>query len=364
MTIVLYIGNTGPTVTATLREVKSDGSIGPIDLTAPDVYFQMRSQFGSALLVDALATVVDDPLDGHVRYDWTLADTTTAIDSSPGPYKAWWHIDYGTGTIIDTPEFDVQFLDHSARRSTGPCTDWCTTQDVSACFADVAFGACLTSSVRMASEVLYELSGHQFAGWCQSTIRPCGGGCFPGGTQILSRGHIVWTGFDWQSDGESCQCGGWLSQVQLPGVAQSVTRVLVNGDLVDPDAYRLDPNNQLVRLDGGAWPECQNMAAADDAEGAFSVTYSHGYEAPELGRRAAAELAHEFWLVCNGSACSLPTGVVELTRQGITVKRNADLWANGATGLPAVDSFVSAFGQKPGFLVMSPEVTSTSRRTL
>lgn len=363
MTIFTYVGSTGPTITATLREYKSDGTIGPIDLTVPVVNFQMRSQFGSALLVDAAAIVVDDPLDGNVRYDWTLADTTTAIDSSPGPYKAWWHIDYGSGTVTDTPEFDIQFIDHSPRRVTGPCTDWCSTQDVSACFSDVATGACLTSSVRMASEVLYELSGHTYSGWCQSTIRPCGDGCFPG-VQILSRGHIVWSGFGWESNGDPCQCGGWLSQVELPGVAQSIVRVVVNGEVIDPTGYRLDPNNMLVRIDGEAWPQCQNLAAADDAEGAFSVTYSHGYEAPEIGRRAAVELAHEFWLVCNGSACSLPTGVVELTRQGITVKRNADLWSSGATGLPAVDSFIAAFGQRPGILVMSPEVTPTSRRTL
>lgn len=357
----MYVGSTQPSFGAPIRQTVNGVSV-PVDLTNAQVFLRMRSLFGSDLLFDDAATVTDAAL-GTVRYDWSLDNTTTDIDSSPGPYRGWWHIILNGGAIVDSPEFDIDFLEHTTRRSVGPCTDWCSTQDVSACFADVALGSCLTSSVRMASEVLYELSGHTYPGWCQSTIRPCGGGCFPA-TQILSRGHIVWSGFGWESNGDPCQCGGYLSQVELPGVAQSIVRVVVNGEVIDPAGYRLDPNNMLIRIDGEAWPACQNLAAADDAEGAFSVTYSHGYSPPEIGRRAAVELAHEFWLVCNGSACSLPVGVVELTRQGITVKRNADLWTSGATGLPAVDSFIAAFGQRPGILVMSPEVNTTSRRTI
>lgn len=360
MTVFQYVGNTAPSLPDTIKQTVN-GVTTPVDLAGGSVNFRMRSLFGSALLIDSPAVIVTPAL-GTVRYDWTLADTTTAIGSSPGPYVGYWYVTLGS-QVVQTPEFDIEFLSNTTLlRTVGPCTDWIGTQDVTACFTDIAEGACLTSAVRSASEVLYEMSGHIFGGHCQSTIRPCSmTGCFPG-IQILSRGHIVWNGFGWDGMGDPCQCGGWLSQVQLPGVAQSVVSVMINGDTLSPDAYRLDPNNFLVRVDGGAWPVCQNMAAGPDDPGSFQIIYAHSYQPPELGRRAAVELAREFFLVCAGQACSLPTGAYEVVRQGIRIRRNADLWTSGATGLPAVDSFLAAYGCKPGFLVMSPEVTSPSRR--
>lgn len=366
MTIYVFVGNTAPAVTDTLKEVKSDGSIGPIDLTTlTSIRFRMRSQFSDVALVDAVAAIVDAP-GGKVRYDWHLADTTTAIDSSPGPFKAWWHLDFG-GTLIDTPEFDVQFLDHSPRRQTGPCTDWCSTQDVVACFPDVAHGSCLTSSVTMASEVLYELSGRVFTGWCQSIIRPCqNSGCWGGplGQQFLSRGHIVWSDTGWRGyDDEPCACGSWLQKITLPGIAQSIVEVLIGGVVLAPTSYRLDPDNVLLRTDGGAWPICQNMAAAGDQPGAFQITYTHGYAPNEIARRAAAQLSREFYLACQGQACALPSGVVEIVRQGIRITRAANLFQNGATGLAMVDSFLAAFHDCEPTYVFSPDTYPTSRRT-
>lgn len=364
MTVWQYVGNTAPSVPDTLTQTLN-GVTTPINLAGGSVTFNLRSLFGSAVLVSAPAVIVV-AASGTIRYDWTLADVTTAIGSSPGPYRAWWSGTVG-GQSFRMPEFPVEFLPlvDSPTRAVGPCTDWCSTQDVIGCYpGDTEGGLCLSSAVTMASEVLYEMSGHQFTGWCQSTIRPCSRfGCFPW-PQILSRGHIVWGDRGWYGDsGEPCQCGGWLSQVELPGIAQNVVSVVINGDTLSPTAYRLDPNDLLVRIDGGAWPICQNLAAADDGPGAFSVTYAHGYQPPEAGRRAAAQLAHEFWLACAGQPCSLPTGTVEVTRQGITIKRNSDLWSSGSTGLALVDSFLAAYNSKPGLIVMSPEVTPTSRRT-
>jgi hypothetical protein len=194
-TIYIYVGNNAPSVQDTLKEIKSDGSVGPIPLAGlTSIRFRMRSQFGSSVLIDSAGVVVDAP-NGKVRYDWSVADTTTAINSSPGPYKACWHLDFA-GTLIDTPEFDVMVLSHATRREVGPCSDWCSSQDVVGCYPDVPVDACLSSAVSMASEVLYELSGRVFSGWCQSIIRPCQNmGCWGGGPlgqQFLSRGHVVW----------------------------------------------------------------------------------------------------------------------------------------------------------------------------
>lgn len=362
MTVYVYVGNTGPTVTGTLLEVKQDGSVGAIDLTSAVVSFQMRSSFGSDLLVDAVADVVGDPLLGKVRYDWVLADTTTAIDSSPGPYRAWWHLDFGGGVISDAPEFDVQFLAHGARRGVGPCSDWCSSQDVRGCYDDVELGSCLTSSVRMASEVLYEMSGRSFPGWCQAVIRPCLDWGGIGGHQVLDRGHIVWSGDAWSdAGGDVCGCGITHS-ITLPGVAQSVVQVVIDGEVLDPASYRLDPDNSLIRTDGNGWPACQDMSVAGDAAGAFEVTYAHGYSPPEVGRRAAAQLAREFWLACSSRPCKLPSGVTQVVRQGLSITRVANLFAEGATGLGLVDSFLAAYAA-PKVLVLSPDTYPTERRT-
>lgn len=367
MTIVVYVGNTGPTITGSLLEVKSNGSVGPIDLTIAAVSFRMRSQFGSLLVVDAPAVIVGDPLDGKVRYDLQLADTTTAIGNHPGSFKGWWHLDYGGGSVIDGPEFDVQFLSHDPRIGVGPCTDWCSSQDVTACYPEAQSGTCLASSTRMASEVLFEASGLQFPGWCQSVIRPCSttGACF-GCMQVLDRGHVLWSGESWceLDTGEPCGCGVWLSKVQLPGKPQRIIEVLIGGVIVDPSAYRLDPDGALIRTDGKGWPLCQNLAAPPTAAGTFQVTFDHGYEPPEVGRRAAAQLAYEFYKACNGGPCALPVGTVQVNRQGITITvAAARLFKEAATGMVLVDAFLSVFGRtNPAGLVMSPDTMPTERR--
>lgn len=367
-TIYMYVGDTAPSVTDTLKEAKSDGSIGPMNLSAlVSLKFRLRSQFGSTLLIDDAGVVVNAPA-GAIRYDWTLANTTLDIDSSAGPYKAYWFLDFGGGTTLTTPEFDVLFQTHAPRRTVGPCTDWCSSNDVTACFSDVTPGTCLTSAVQMASELLYELSGEQFGGWCQSIIRPCqdGGPCLSC-MQVLERGHIIWNDNGWCGFGdnnEPCGCGGWLQKIRLPGIAQYVVQVKIDGAPLLASAYRLDPDGTLFRVDGGAWPTCQNMAAPDTAAGTFAVTYGFGYEPPELGRRAAAQMAREFWLACNGAACALPAGVVEIARQGITIKRAVNLFKDGATGLKMVDAFTTAYpGDTGALVVMSPDTMPTERRT-
>lgn len=364
----MYVGNTAPSITDTLQEVKSDGSIGARDLNGATVRFRMRSLFGSDVLIDSPVVIVNPPgTNGKIRYDWTLGNTTTNIDSSPGPYQGWWHLDYG-GTTLDYAEFPIQFLDHSPRRGVGPCTDWTSTQDVYACYGDVVAGSCLTSSVRQASEVLYELSGRQFPGYCQSVIRPCSNmncwGPAPFGAQFLDRGHVVWGDRGWSFDnGDPCMCGAWLQKIILPGNAQHVVEVLIGGQPLAASSYRLDPNNELIRTDGGAWPICQNLAANGDQPGTFQVTYGHGYSPPEVAQKAAVQLAHEFYLACSGLACQLPSGVVEIARQGIRVQRAANLFKDGATGLAMVDSFLAAYGACHPTYVFSPDTFPTSRRT-
>lgn len=364
MTIVVYVGNTAPSVEDTLQQVLSSGALGPIDLTTATVRFKMRSLWSDVLLIDSPAVIVNAPA-GMVRYDWTLANTTTAIDSQPGGYVAWWEMNF-TGTLLDSPQFDVLFQDHSRMRQVGPCTNWCLTQDVTACYSAIPASACLSSAVKMASELLFEISGRSFPGYCQSTVRPCADGHGQCG-QILSRGHIVsWGGMrGWRgSDDEPCGCGSWLQKVTLAGTPQAVIQVMIDGIVIPEASYRLDPDGTLFRTDGGAWPICQNMAAAGNAPGAFQIKYAHGYQPPELGRKAAVQLASEFYKACSNQACKLPAGVTKIVRQGIEITRAANLFREGATGLAMVDSFIHAYGcGDQGTIVLTPEVINRARRT-
>ena len=70
----------------------------------------------------------------------------------------------------------------------GPCSDWITGDDVAACCnVESSSGALFDDAADQASQLLFALSGRQFAGLCQRTVRPACDSCFCG-YQILSRG--------------------------------------------------------------------------------------------------------------------------------------------------------------------------------
>lgn len=65
-----------------------DGKGQPVNLTGATVDFVVWARDGT-LLIDAAATVVGDPLDGYVRYEWQAGDT-----DRPGAHKAQWRVTY------------------------------------------------------------------------------------------------------------------------------------------------------------------------------------------------------------------------------------------------------------------------------
>jgi hypothetical protein len=247
----------------------------------------------------------------------------------------------------------------------GPCTAWTTSSDALACCGvDVGtdFSA-LDDHVVAASEVLFALSGRLFAGLCSKTVRPCRTNCGCG-IQVLSRGHVIapwhWLGNSWGCDDDPCGCAP-LSRVLLSGYpVREVTQVKIDGDVVDPDTYRLDNHRWLVRVRDPAdpttvlsWPSCQALDLPDTEDGTFSVTYTYGQNPPAVGVQAANALACQLYQACLGGAgdCEIPANAVRVTRQGVTIDKSATIaWFYGksdvsgwATGIPAVDVFLNAF---------------------
>lgn len=249
----------------------------------------------------------------------------------------------------------------------GPCELWVTVDEVAECcgFEDGSDTEPLESPTLAAVELLYVLEGRKHSGTCSRSVRP------PGRTTCLGPWEH-WDGSSWSTHG--CRA---LSRVRLAGWARSITEVLLDGDVVDPATYDLRDHQWLVRVPDPAdpntalfWPSCQDMGLAPTEEGTFEVTYEYGVDVPEAGKLAAKELACSIYRTTCASnagdlgACELPTGVVKIEREGITIEltgfqkwgRDEDgVWI---TGLPMVDAFLNAVnpqGQRKRSTIWSPD---------
>ncbi len=269
----------------------------------------------------------------------------------------------------------------------GPCEAWVTGDEVAACCnVDVGTDFTVFDQVAIqASMLLFELSGRQFNGTCEQTIRPCRDDCACWG-DVFSPAQvpaIPWSwgywgtsiglGWGWGYEGcrELCGCG-FTSRVKLPGFpVTSILEVKIDGVVIADTEYRLDEWQWLTRMNDARWPACQQLDRADTEEGTWTVTYEFGQAPPLPGVAAAAELACQLYKACEGSAdCQLPAGTTKVTRQGVQIERAPFLsWAlkDGAwaTGLPLVDVFLSAYNPfrlQRRSTVWSPDVTPRGER--
>lgn len=207
----------------------------------------------------------------------------------------------------------------------GPCAPWPVLWGT--CRLEPAAVAVTGVAVEMASQALWAASGRRF-GPCSVTLRPCretcpdaagdwfawGGGDFV--TPRFFRG--VWSNVTCGSCTSGCSCGP-VPQVVLPGPVAAVTEVRIDGAVLAPAAYRLDNRRYLVRIDGGDWPDCNDLTR-NDGPGTWSVTLTLGADVPVLGQAAAGELAAEFATLLGCGKCRLPNNIASLARQGVTVE--------------------------------------------
>lgn len=257
-----------------------------------------------------------------------------------------------------------------------PGTDWsCKYDEASFAQLDEAKVQIAEASAWLS---LMALTGGQIA-FCPITVRPCRAGCRPPGTwmvaPVLSSGSFagvrpgVYSGFApyigasgaWVN---SCGCAPAdcgceaLEEVILPGPIGDIVEVWLDGEALDPDAYRVDNGDRLVRVDGGTWPSCQDLA--QDAHGleAFSVTYYKGAAPDNVILFAAGLLAAEFYAGCTGGDCALPKQVVAVSRNGVSMELEAGLFPGGKTNLPTVDLLIETynpFGLRVAPVIASPD---------
>lgn len=240
-------------------------------------------------------------------------------------------------------------------------------------------------SEAMATQVLRSLTSYQVGG-CPITVRPCGKGCGSGGTYVdapvtgaNSAALGVRVGPWWASidiDGQwintACGCSTpecscrFVPEVWLPAPVGGVVEVVVDGVVLSADDYRVDNGNRLVRLDGQTWPKCQDMTAAADAEGAFSVTYYNNFLPDGLASWIAGIMAVEFAKSCTGGKCRLPSGVQSISRLGVQMEIPSGMFDQGLTGIREVDSWLrlwNPYQLKSPSSVWSPDIGTTRRTT-
>lgn len=253
----------------------------------------------------------------------------------------------------------------------GPCQAWIDCGDIQAACDTEEDDDTLNGIAAMASQIMFEISGRQFTGNCERTVRPCNSYLNP----CWGGGFNSWTGWPWTwaydglgwgwYDGIGCHCTcESLSRVLLPGYpVTQITEVKIDGIVQSASTYRLDEWRYLTRrrdpLDPGTplyWPSCQILDLDDTQSGTWSVSYLSGVAPPLAGKAAAAALACE---LLPGVECKLPTGAVQIVRQGLTINRLqplAQMLLEGMTGIVAIDAFMAAYN--PGKLRRRPSIWS------
>ena len=163
-----------------------------------------------------------------------------------------------------------------------------------------------------------------------------------------------------------------LSEIDLPGPVGYIEEFKINGVAQDLDSgdWRLDNGHLLVWQGEGISPipVTQDLNRPDTEVGTYSITYSNSYPVAADGRLAVAYLALEFAKACvPKSKCSLPRGVTNVVRNGVSFTIEAGLFPGGLTGIEVVDQFIlkwaPAGSPTRSASVFDPRRVSAPRRT-
>ena len=218
----------------------------------------------------------------------------------------------------------------------------------------------------LAWNTLRTLSGGR-VGNCPVTMRPCLSPpctvCNPDGSWL--RPFIrdgMW--FNHVCGIDPCSCER-LCEIVTPGPVAMITEVVMDGQQLPLNEFRVDNGNRIVRQDGECWPSCQNMNLPLTAVGTLGITYVPGIVPDASGLWAAGVLACEFSKACSGAKCRLPSAVASIARQGVTFTMSTGLFPDGMTGIREVDAYLTAVNPnalKSPPLVWSPDLPATRHR--
>ncbi len=206
--------------------------------------------------------------------------------------------------------------------------------------------AVVQTSVNAATDILYNLSGRRFPGWCEETIRP-------------GRNHR-----------RGCDLCERVTVFPLPPDTAAVTQVVLDGAVLPAVGnWRLDSGGRLVRVvsaSGGVqagWPLCQPWQEPPTGHGTFQVTRTYGAAPDAAGKLACCVLAAQITLLgTGGDGCALTANVTATSREGVSYVMfdPMDVIRLGRTGLTVPDQWLAAVnpdaGVRGGPVVGYPEM--------
>lgn len=202
---------------------------------------------------------------------------------------------------------------------------------------ELASAEVIASAITEASYLIFRMSGGRVFGVRDATVRP-----------VLS------------------QSGCWADPVPVTLVApvQRVRWVMIDGSVLTPSAYRLMDNNKLLRIDGEAWPACQDLTRTLSETNTFAVRYSFGSPVDELTRRAVADTAAELIKMTQPDTTSrrMPPNVRSSNASGVSLSmqdRNQLIRELGSY-LESVNRFMAVHNPHTELetFVYSPDTTS------
>jgi len=246
------------------------------------------------------------------------------------------------------------------------CENWITPTDLIDCDCPDASETVVTGAIETASEILYALSGRQYAGSCHEIVRPCAqGGVLPG--FAWNRWTYPWTpmrsGGTWLNIGPACGC-----HISYDCACKGIPEVFLGrSDVTEILNVRLDHGSRLVRTDGSLWPCCQDLSEDTGETGTWYIELAYGIAPPQSGKNAAIKLVSEMVKACVGADCQLPQRVTNIVRQGVsmTLLDPQEFLTDGRTGMYDVDLFIAAVnpnGLTSRATAWSPEVRGKGRR--
>jgi hypothetical protein len=177
-------------------------------------------------------------------------------------------------------------------------------------------------------------------GTCPITIRPC-----PQAKPCrCDWAPVLWGGTWFNRCTHDSMCKP-LSEIDIPGPVGYIDSFKINGEEVDlaTGDWRLDNGHLLVWQGEGdsPVPEVQDLNKPDTAPGTWSITYSQSYPVGPDARLAVAYLAAQFLEACQPKGkCSLPRGVTNVVRNGVSFTISAGLFPGGLTNIDIVDAFI------------------------
>lgn len=220
------------------------------------------------------------------------------------------------------------------------------------------------NALTVATAIMHARTGRQF-GPCEVTVRPCGYDACANG--LLNWWGYAWNGnlwtpYIWEGVWYNCGCPGLCgcepdSRIRLDGPVQSITEVTLGGVPYDPNSYRVDNYQWLIRENGERWPLRPNMNNSAGGPDVLEVTYFKGTPVPADVLYAAGVLACEIIKLCVGdSTCQFSSRVVAVSRQGVDFQFEpiTTILAAGLTGITIVDNVIMNYN--PSRLPYRPRV--------